>query len=623
MKRKITFCMILMLLTAFLPFTNVVSENNSNEYVLESYHIDMVVNENNTFNITEKIVANFKVDKHGIIRKIPTRNTVTRLDVTTSRISARITEVNVNEPFKEYFDNGFKVIKIGEASYTLTGTMDYTISYLYNLGRDTGKDYDELYFNLIGDQWDTTIDNVTFSIRMPKEFDPLKLGFSYGKKGSVNSSDISYSVSGNVITGRFNGRLKPAEALTVRLELPEGYFVNTGLGIDLLSMTAIILSTLFALISFSLWLKYGKDDKAVETVEFYPPGNFNSADLGFFYKGFSERKDVISLLINLANKGYLNIVEEDNDRTWFSKGQGFRLIKIREYDSDNEIERIFLNGLFGNRKQATYKDLYNKFYKTLGIIEKRYQKQKYTHMIFEKKALDKGNKMYLMIVAVFCLITIRPAWEYQGLVGLLVAFTFIGIGFAVLVKSLVNTKSSSAKALLFSWALIFAGVPWVMTVLPGLLLDTTYLVTYIIGSISIICMMILLKNMPKRTPFGIDILGKTRGFKTFLKVAEKSQLEALVMKEPSYFFDILPYTYVLGVSDKWIKKFEFIALSKPDWYTSNSSFSNSSFKSFTDKTMLSVSRAMSSSPSSGGGSGSSSGGGSSGGGSGGGGGSSW
>ncbi len=125
---------------------------------------------------------------------------------------------------------------------------------------------------------------------------------------------------------------------------------------------------------------------------------------------------------------------------------------------------------------------------------------------------------------------------------------------------------------------------------------------------------------------------------SFLEVAEKPQLEALVMKEPSYFFDILPYTYVLGVYDIWVKKFKFIALSKPDWYTSSSPFTNRSFKSFTDKTMLSVSEAMCSSPSSGGsrvrsgggssgggsgGGGGRSGGGSSGGGSGGGGGSSW
>ena len=128
--------------------------------------------------------------------------------------------------------------------------------------------------------------------------------------------------------------------------------------------------------------------------------------------------------------------------------------------------------------------------------------------------------------------------------------------------------------------------------------------------------------MPKRTPYGNEMLGKLRGFKRFLETAEKEQLESMVTKNPTYFYDILPFTYVLGVSDKWIKKFETIALQAPDWYDSPNTFSPSSFGSFMNSTMSSAQRSMSSSPSSSSSSGSS-GGGSSGGGSGGGGGGSW
>ena len=37
-------------------------------------------------------------------------------------------------------------------------------------------------------------------------------------------------------------------------------------------------------------------------------------------------------------------------------------------------------------------------------------------------------------------------------------------------------------------------------------------------------------------------------------------------QDPEYFYHILPYTYALGVSDKWIKKFESIAMQPPRWY---------------------------------------------------------
>ena len=134
-------------------------------------------------------------------------------------------------------------------------------------------------------------------------------------------------------------------------------------------------------------------------------------------------------------------------------------------------------------------------------------------------------------------------------------------------------------------------------------------------------MNIIIIYMPKRSKYGIEMLGRIRGFKNFLETAEKDRLEFLVNENPTYFYDILPYTYVLNVSDKWIERFEAINLTQPDWYDSPNSFSITSFDTFMSSTMSSADSAMSSSPSSD--SGSSSGGGSSGGGSGGGGGSSW
>ena len=123
----------------------------------------------------------------------------------------------------------------------------------------------------------------------------------------------------------------------------------------------------------------------------------------------------------------------------------------------------------------------------------------------------------------------------------------------------------------------------------------------------------------KRTKFGNEILGKIRGFKNFLETAEKDKLETLVHDNPTYFYDILPYTYVLDVSHEWVSKFESIKIEPPDWYdTHNAAFNVAMIDNFMGATMISASSTLSSSPSDSGG-----GGGSSGGGSGGGGGGSW
>lgn len=63
------------------------------------------------------------------------------------------------------------------------------IKYTYNIGKDPVKNADELYFNLIGDEWDTVINNISFKITMPKSFDKSLLGFSSGQTGSTNSSN--------------------------------------------------------------------------------------------------------------------------------------------------------------------------------------------------------------------------------------------------------------------------------------------------------------------------------------------------------------------------------------------------------------------------------------------------
>ena len=618
------------------------------EYVINNYDINIVVNENNTLKITEKIGAYFNAEKHGIFRKIPLRNIVTRLDGTTSKNRAKISKIEVSDNYSLYNENGYKVIKIGDANYTLTGQKNYTISYLYNLGKDTGKNYDELYFNLIGDEWDTSISNITFIITMPKEFDKSKLGFSSGAVGSTNSSKITYNINGNVITGKLNGTLNPGDALTVRLELPEGYFVGASNNIDLMMIISIVLPILFVIIAYFIWRIYGKDEHVIETVEFYPPEGFNSLEVGFLYKGKAENQDVTSLLVYLANKGYIKISEYE-EKTLFSTKQSFKITKLKEYDGNNINEQVFLKGLFSRNKpliiiggngidnnvgvrnnpnEVTSIDLYNDFYITMNNILSNINTKENKNKILEKSASNKKIIIILMIIATYCLITIPPIGGVDPF-----ALIFPGIGFTIMFEHLfggtktiyVNGKPTRSvianKSFGLLFGMIFGGISWVSWVFPSLIEDYIYLIIYIIGLLCVLCLVICMRYLPKRTSYGNQILGKIKGFKNFLETVEKDKLEAMVMENPTYFYDILPYTYVLGVSDKWIKKFETISLQSPTWYDSPTGFNVTTFGTFMNNTMSSAEQSMSSSPSSS--SGGSSGGGSSGGGSGGGGGGSW
>lgn len=574
MKRKIIKSMLLIIcilisIPCISNATNTTAYiNNYNykttlyDYTIENYKIDMIVNEDNSFDITETITAKYNKAKHGIYRKIPIRNSVKRADGTKSNNKAKISNVSVNNTYSTSTEDGYKIIKIGDKNKTVRGEHTYTIKYNYNLGKDPLKDSDELYFNLIGTEWDTMIKNVEFRITMPKEFDQSSLGMSRGKYGSDDSSNITYEVNGNVIEGKTEKTLSKGEALTIRLTLPEGYFTaNTNF--DIVSIAVMIVSIACVVGAYLLWRKYGKDDKVVETVEFYPPEGYNSAEIGFLYRGMADNKSIISLLVYLANKGYLKI-EETDEKGMFSKNKGYKITKVKDYDGDNEAERIFFNGLFKKKDTVTYKDLYNKFYKTIDSVRSKIQSKANMCKVFEEVSSKKIVWVILMIVAIIVSMIIKPIIEYGPIGGVLTA------------------------------------------------------AMYAVCIICIIALIVFASIMKKRTDYGNEMLGKIKGFKRFLENAEKEKLEALVEENPKYFYNILPYTYALGVSEKWMKQFEDMALEAPDWYSGNDVFNIIVFNTFMNNTMRSAETSMSSSPSSGG-----SGGGFSGGGSGGGGGGSW
>lgn len=592
----------------------------ANGYTIKAYDVKMVVNEDNTFDITETITTDFTQSKHGIYRKIPTKNTVNRVDGTSSKNRAKITNIKVNEKFSTTTENGYKVIKIGDANKTLTGEHTYVISYTYDIGKDKLKDADELYYNLIGTEWDTTINYLTFTIQMPKKFDKEKLGFSAGTYGSTNSSSVEYIVDDNRIEGFYTGFLRQGEGLTVRLTLPEGYFVRGSGNADGYVIGVIIVSIIFVVISAILWKIYGRDNKVVETVEFYPPEGMNSAELSFLYNGNVDDKGIISLLIYLANKGYLKI--EDLGTKSFSYGNNFRITKLKEYAGNNENERIFFNGLFKRKNSVTNEDLYDRFYTTIDKIKRRINSKENKKKIFEPSSTKNIVWLVLMCIVIFILITVKPVIEYGDPESMIFALLFPGIGFGFALGMILGKTKVFEKIFGLFWGIFFGGVPWALMVLPILIDEPRYFALYAIGLICAAIIIFFIKIMPKRTPYGNEVLGKIKGFKRFLEVAEKEQLEELVSQNPQYFYYILPYTYALGVSDKWVKQFETIAIQEPNWYYSQTGFSVSSFGTFMSSTMKSAQNTMTSSPSSSGGGGSS-GGGFSGGGSGGGGGGSW
>lgn len=626
--------------------------NNLYDYYIESYNVDINVSNDNSYDIKETIVAYFNKEKHGIIRNIPTRNTVTRTDGSTNTNRAKITNVNVNEKYSLSRGADEVKLKIGDAGTVLTGRHTYQISYTYNIGNDKLKDADEFYLNLIGNQWDTNINKLTFTITMPKDFDTNKIGFSagkYGTSGIPKDGYFNYSVKNNVITGTYNKTLPPNNGFTVRITLPDGYFEKQKLKITIFDFIAICLPIIFLIIAIFEWEKYGKDEKPVETVEFNPPDNMNSLDVAYAYKGKVNSNDVVSLLIYLANKGYIKIkVEETGSK--LLKSKSYKIIEVKKYDGNDENERLFLERLFKNGtiyrtennnvfRCVTKSDLEGSFYTTVNEIIDNENTSEFKNKIFEKGLWNRAKKIIILSLLVILTMSIGPLLNGTKIKTtvianlVLIAITMLFYLFALSSKFNNTRIKNIIIAFVISFFTIFSFVFVLLyDIVSEIIINMNKLGLIELGIqvISLIFIMILVTLMKRRTKYGTEVLGRILGFKTFLKTAEKEKLETLVNQDPEYFYNILPYAYVLGVSDKWIKNFETISLMPPEWYVGNDSYYDyHTFSNNYNYLMRTSANAMTSRPSSSdsyssfsGGS-FSGGGGFSGGGSGGGGGSSW
>lgn len=600
----------------------------ANDYDITKYDVEIVVDEHNKYSIKENIDTYFNVSKHGIVRMIPLYNNIIRQDGIRERNRVLISNVHVNEEFASSRENNNYVLKIGSADKTINGKHSYSISYDYDIGLDKNNKYDELYFNIIGTEWDTNISNVTFKITMPKEFDASKLGFSYGEYGYSNTDNISYDVDGNVITGSFDGTLLAGEGLNVRMELPEGYFIRKSVGSSLLECWYYIIPILGVLISYLIWKKYGKDDQVVDVVSFYPPENMNSLDVAFAKKGSVNSNDAVSLLVYLASKGYIKIVEDKKSKSRFT------IQKVKEYDGNNKEEELFFRGLFKKVWDSISSDELNEsFYLTINSILTKKNSTANRKEIFNNKSSNKRYILFLFMLITSSLSTIIPALGYKlsDVIFSIIICNLIGIVALIIVGIIYDnncTKKGLNSALGFAFFFVLALAVANFTIIgfEYIYYDTVYLIGFILCMVCTYLIYFFYLIVTKRTEYGNKVLGEVNGFKKFLETAEKDKLESLVHDDPSYFYNILPYAYVLGVSDAWIKQFEGIAIAPPDWYESADTFDYYRFNRSLNRTIHSASRVMNSVPQSSGGSSSGggfSGGGFSGGGSGGGGGSSW
>ena len=585
----------------------------ASDFIIKDYDIQMQINEDDTYQITETVDVHFTAPSHGIYRVIPTRTVLLR-DDQKSYFYGKVKDFKMlsGQPVDETKGEDGWYFKIGDPDRYEAEDTIYQYSYIFDMGGDHLKGADEVYYNMVGTSWETpSIEHVTFRIAFPKDIDMDRVGIKTGYDVPVPfQSDGKRVITGETTENVLGG-------LTIRAVLPEGYFTKQASGTHLLFY--LLAAVLLAMTGFGavLWRKYGRDPQIVETEEFYPPEGLSPAEVAYLDEGVVTRGQIASLLLTLADKGYLKIVEKvtvQGLRKNKTKTE-YEIVRLKEYDGDSEDERLFMEGLFDEESTGVVKEeeLKNSFYETLDDIQTRIQSR------FEGRLYDdRANTVSLIlrmlgILGMIALFIISKALNgspfivgngdtliYLAFYVMEIALPIAGFwGLSNWINSPKKKVTSLIGGLIGNGLLIGAGFGI------AVLYDTCMydqIVPYLIGMAAVFLLNLMAALCEKRSEEYSALLGKIRGYKNFLKVAEKDRMEMLAEKDPDYFYRNLAIAFALGVTAVYAKRFASMATKAPDWYDSpaimtGSVFNAASVTGSMDSMMSSVSRTMSSAPS--------------------------
>lgn len=571
--RRCLLALLLCLLCLPLLWGGVAAAETGATGIITDFHTDMAVDEKGVYTIEDTVTVNFLTPHHGLVYTIPTSTSATRQvngKSITQSVNARVSEIQVSDqPYTVKTSDGSIVLHIGDADTTFTGSATYTVRYKYDVGGDSIPDYDDVYFNLLGTNWEYDIQKYSFQIAMPKEFDTQKINVTTGR-GLTDTTGATFSAAGTVITGQSTRTLTAGTPMTIRVELPNGYFQARTLS-DNGELLLIAIFGGMALLAAVLFLAFGKDKKPVCPVEVLPPDGLTPPEVGYIVDGTADNKDILCLLFYWAQKGYMRIDPEDE------KGKVIRLTKIVDNLPENSkrFEHLFWGGLFAGRPSvcidspdpSIHSGIQNAKSNLAVPFKDNPATRLYTKVscVLQKVLVGLALLPIVILILRYALMT----GDYGDMLEILVIGAVLPLlGICLLLGTVQSWHSTSNGKRVVRVSLCFLLLVGMLTLFVFIAPANLWIsiVTALVAAGAVLVITAFALFMQKRTEYGQRVFGRILGFKHFLQTAEQPRLQLLLDENPGYFYDVLPYAYVLGVTDKWAKKFERLAVQPPSWY---------------------------------------------------------
>jgi uncharacterized membrane protein len=548
-----------------------------------SYVADVLVNTDNSINVTETITYNTgPQNRHGIFRDIYPRSSTGKKML----IEDIFVTDEVGKPYQYTVSTlGTNVqIKIGDPNTTFTGQKTYVIGYRATRAVAQLEELDEIYWNVTGNGWNMPIYSAQAYVALPSGAASTQSACYFGSKGSTNPCQMTSEESG-VYHFSTPSPLNPQEGLTIAVGFAKGVvtpYTASDRASDFFALywkwilSAILpISTL--ILCLKRWQSKWRDPKGTGVIvpQYDVPDELTPMEVSGIVYEKVEVAQISAEIIYLATKGYLKIRQLDERFLGIIKSTDYEITKLKDpSDLPNEFDRELIGGLFKkNSDTVKLSSLKNVFYVTAGTVVTS------AHAALLSKKYYKNLGKIQFGRAGLVMIIFMSVWV-SLFVGILSAFAFDG------------------NPLPFILGILLSGVIFA----------------------------IVLNFSPAKTEEGVAAKEYLLGLKEYLQIAEKDRLQFhnAPEKNPEVFEKLLPYAMVLGVTDIWAKEFEGVYTTPPSWYsgTTTDTFSAAALGHSMSGFTSHATSSLRSSPSRGG-RGGSGGGGSSGGGGGGGGGGSW
>jgi uncharacterized membrane protein YgcG len=570
------------------------------DIVVNEHNVEIYVQEDGVYQFTHRLDVTFQSPHYGIFVNIPQEYEMEWVledgTISRRRYVFPLSDFAVNGPYEFERSKEGVQLRLGEAGVYVSGQQQYSYSYTMST-RDLRLDgRQRFYLNLLGDQWGIPTDKVSFTIYFPQDMSDKTIEFYSGRYGVSTPANVTYEVTENMLTGFTTTTLNPYEALTIDIALEEGYFAYPN------EMDMSILGLLYGFLYFGLlvfmFMRHGRDQKPIPVIQFKAPSKYSSAQVGYIYDGFTENKDILSLIIEWAANGHLTIEE-------ISK-KSIKLTKISELPEHTiTAEKTIFESLFITGDEVTTEDLKYNFYATLtnGKMNiTRYFTGNKQRKIFSTTA-DVLQVLFGLTLPSIIAVYLGLAYyqvTYYIIEAIMMAGFVWGVGLILSITTILSRRKfhtyKPLSKILFVIGNVLLAVIYSFAVFGASTIAEAQLYVLFVLLALYVVGLIINSTMHQRTKLGSELYNDILGLKLFIETAEKDRLESLVADDPSYFYHILPYAYVLNITDTWSKKFESIAIAAPSWYVGPTPMNHIIFMSHFNRSINTLAATMTTPP---------------------------